>query len=115
MAKTTVTSVSDDIDGTPDAETVTFGFQGVAYSIDLGQKNLDKLTKALAPFIDNATRQRGSGPATVSRKGRTKARSERSYEISDLREWAGKNKIKVPQRGRIPAAVVEQYLASGGR
>ena len=60
MAKTTITSVSDDIDGTPDAETVTFGFQGVAYSIDLAQKNFDKLTKALAPFIDNATRQRGA-------------------------------------------------------
>ncbi len=106
MAKTTITSVSDDIDGTPDAETVTFGFQGVAYSIDLAQKNLDKLTKALAPFVANATRQRGATLSVVGGKSRTKA------EISDLRDWAGKNKVSVPQRGRIPAAVVEQYLAA---
>lgn len=115
MAKNTITSVSDDIDGTPDAETVNFGFQGVAYSIDLAQKNLDKLTKALAPFIANATRQRGTTMSVVGGKGRAKAKAERPYEISDLREWAGKNKVSVPQRGRIPASVVEQYLAAGGR
>jgi len=113
MAKTTVTSVSDDIDGTPDAETVTFGFQGVAYSIDLAQKNLDKLTKALAPFIAGATRQRGAAISVVA--GKSRAKADRPYEISDLREWAGKNKISVPQRGRIPAVVVEQYLAAVGR
>jgi hypothetical protein len=112
MAKTTITSVTDDIDGTPDAQTVTFGLQGIAYSIDLAQKNLDKLTKALTPFIDNATRQRGAALPVAERKGRANAKAERPYEISDLREWAGKNKIKLPQRGRIPAAVVAQYLAA---
>ena len=32
-----------------------------------------------------------------------------------LRDWAGKNKIQVPTRGRIPGSVVDQYLAAGGR
>jgi hypothetical protein len=111
MAKSTVTHVTDDIDGSADAETVTFGFQGVVYSIDLSQKNLDKLTKALSPFIDRATKQRGSAAAT--RKPAAKA--QRPYDIAQLREWAGKNKVKVPSRGRIPTAVVEQYRANGGR
>jgi hypothetical protein len=114
VAKNTITAVTDDIDGSPDAETVTFGFQGVAYSIDLGRKNLDKLTKALAPFIENATRQRGVARAAVG-TGRAAAKVGRGYEISDLREWAGKNKISVPHRGRIPATVIEQYLAARGR
>jgi hypothetical protein len=114
MAKTTITAVTDDIDGTPDAQTVTFGFQGVAYSIDLAHKNLDKLTKALIPFIENATRQRGAA-GLVASKGRAKPKAERPYEISDLRDWAAKNKINVPKRGRIPAAVVEQYLAASRR
>src|ERR1700710_2042954 len=105
MAKTTITSVSDDIDETPDAQTVTFGFQGVAYSIDLSQKNLDKLTKALAPFIERATKQRGRVSATARK---TIAKPERGYEISELREWAAKKKIDLPQRGRIPAAVIQQ-------
>src|ERR1700709_1483314 len=107
MAKTVTTHVNDDIDGSPDAQTVTFGFHGVAYSIDLGQKNLDKLTKALAPFIEHATRQRGASRNTGSTTP-AKTSAERGYELSELREWAGKNKVSLPPRGRIPAAVVAE-------
>lgn len=111
MAKSTITHITDDIDGTPNAEVVTFGFQGVAYSIDLAQKNLDRLSKALAPFIERATRQRGSAGAGSRRS----AKSDRGYEIAQLREWAAKKKIDLPQRGRIPGAIVEQYQAAGGK
>ena len=110
MAKTIITSVSDDIDGSADAQTVTFGYQGVAYSIDLGLKNQAKLEKALEPFIQYATRQRGT---TAKTSGRTS--SGRDYDIASLRAWAAKQKIEVPSRGRIPGAVVEQYKAAGGR
>jgi hypothetical protein len=112
MAKATVTHVTDDLDGTADAQNVTFGFQGVAYSIDLSQKNLDKLTKALAPFIEHSTKHRGSPTAARKAAG---GRAARPYDLVQLREWAGKNKIKVPSRGRIPRSVVEQYQAAGGR
>ena len=56
MAKSTITQITDDIDGSADAETVSFAFQGASYSIDLAAKNLDKLTKALAPFIEHASK-----------------------------------------------------------
>jgi hypothetical protein len=112
MAKSTITHITDDIDGTPNAEVVTFGFQGVAYSIDLAQKNLDRLTKALTPFIDRATRQRGS--ATPAPR-KSSAKNDRGYEIAQLREWAAKKKIELPQRGRIPGSVVKQYQAAGGK
>jgi hypothetical protein len=111
MAKSTYTHVTDDIDGSPDAQTVTFGFQGVAYSIDLGQKNLDKLTKALKPFIDRATKHR----RTVSAASQANTKTERPYDIAKLREWAGRNKIAIPSRGRIPSSVVKQYQAARGR
>ena len=39
---------------------------------------------------------------------------QRPYDLAQLREWAAKNKITVPSRGRIPAAIVEQYQAAGG-
>jgi hypothetical protein len=107
MAKQTITTITDDIDGGPEAETVTFGFQGVAYAIDLSPKNLDKLSKALKPFIDKATRQRGAATRSAPRRG------ERDYDLAQLREWAAKQKIALPQRGRIPTAVVQQYQASG--
>jgi hypothetical protein len=118
MATSTVTHITDDIDGSADARTVTFGFQGVGYSIDLSQKNLERLTKALSPFIERATRSRG-GASTNRTATRSRARvattSDREYDVAALRAWAGKNKLTVKGRGRIPRAVVEQYLASGGR
>jgi hypothetical protein len=113
MAKSTITTVTDDIDGSADATPVSFTFQGVSYSIDLAPRNLDKLTKSLAPFMEHATKSRGAG---TSSGRQTKApKSGRGYDLIQLREWAGKNKINVPSRGRIPGAVVEQYLAAGGR
>ncbi len=54
MAKTTVTTITDDLDGSTDAQTITFGLDGVAYSIDLGPKNEKKLRDALVPFIERA-------------------------------------------------------------
>src|ERR1700712_1254585 len=110
MAKTITTTVSDDIDGSTDAQPVTFGFQGIAYAIDLGPKNLAKLEKALEPFIEHATRQRGT--ATKAAKPTS---TGRDYDLVALREWAGKQKIEVPQRGRVPGSVVAQYKAAGGR
>jgi Lsr2 len=115
MAKTTVTHVTDDIDGSTDAETVTFGFQGVAYSIDLNQKNLDRLTKLLAPYIESATKQRGRPTRGRSTAVAAAPKTARPYDIAELRGWAAKNKVAVPARGRIPAAVIEQYLAARGQ
>jgi hypothetical protein len=109
MAKTTITSVSDDIDGTPDAETVTFEFQGVAYSIDLAQKNLDKLTKSLAPFIDNATRQRGSAGRSPGAKVRSRRRLSAPTRSPTYASGPARTKSTCPNA----AAVVEQYLAAG--
>ena len=109
MARKITTTVSDDIDGTPDAQPVTFGLQGIAYSIDLGAKNKEKLTKALAPFIASASRQRTATPRPAIRV------ADRGYDLVQLREWAGKNKLALPKRGRTPAVTVAQYRAAGGR
>ena len=112
MATTTITHITDDIDGSADAETVSFAFQGATYSIDLAAKNLDKLTKALAPFIEHATKSRTT---TASTRPKTGIKATRGYDLVQLREWAGKTKVQVPSRGRIPGSVVDQYLAAGGR
>ena len=109
MAKTEI--ITDDLDGSPDARPVTFALDGTTYSIDLAATNLDKLREALAPFIARAqTSQRAALASIKARNGR----SERDYDLVSLREWAGKNKIALPQRGRIPGAVIEQYKATGG-
>lgn len=109
MAKTIITTITDDLDGSADASTVSFALDGVAYSVDLGAKNEKKLRDALAPFIEKASRAGRAAPRPAAKRG------ERDYDIASLREWAAKKGIAVPSRGRIPGAVVEQYRAAGGR
>jgi Lsr2 len=103
MAQTTVVTITDDIDGTAGAETVTFSIDGQVYEIDLGSKNLGKFRKGLQPFIDSGRRVRRSGPA---RSARTRTSRNNS---SDIRAWATEQGLAVSERGRIPAAVVAQY------
>ena len=50
MAKNVSVVITDDLDGSENAQTVSFGFNGVTYEIDLAAKNRAKLEKALAPF-----------------------------------------------------------------
>jgi Lsr2 len=106
MAKKIQTTIVDDIDGASGAKPVTFGLNGVAYRIDLAPKNEEKLHNALQEFINHAAKQR---PTTAKATGK---RSERDYDIVKLREWAAKKKIDLPQRGRIPAAIVERFKAT---
>jgi hypothetical protein len=110
MAKTITTTVTDDLDGSGNAKAITFGLDGVAYSIDLSTRNEKKLRDALQEFINYASRDRSTGtskPSTV--------RGQRDFDIGALRTWAAKKRIDLPARGRIPGAVIEQYKAAGGR
>jgi hypothetical protein len=103
MARSVSVIMTDDLDGSDDAETVSFGFGGVVYEIDLGQKNRAKLEKALAPFIEAGRR--------VPRGGRRRAadRSGASVDRGAVRAWAKSVGIKVPERGRISADIMRQY------
>ena len=106
MAKTTVVTTTDDIDGSSkDVSTYKFGFLGRDYEIDLSAKNFKAFEAALAPYVSAGRIQR--------RQGASKAASSRArdWDIGELRVWAAANNIDVPTRGRIPQAVVEQFKA----
>jgi hypothetical protein len=107
MAKKTVVTLEDDLDGGRADETLRFGIDGREYEIDLNKKNASRLRKEIAPFIDHA-RRAGRGPR---RAVRTAASRRRSH---DIRLWAKKQGIELSERGRIPASVVEQYEAAKG-
>lgn len=109
MARTTVTHIIDDMDGSKDASEVTFALDGVEYSIDLSKKNRAALAKALKPFIDAGTRipqrsSRGGG------RGRKKASGSRQ-DLREVRDWAKAQGIDISDRGRVPTAVLDQYDA----
>ena len=106
MARTTVVTIVDDIDGSEGAETVTFSFGGQSYEVDLSSKNRDKFQKALQPFIDSGRR---TGRPGVARTARTRASRGNSGAI---RSWAAEQGLAVSERGRIPASVVAKYEAA---
>jgi|ERR1022692_1097952 hypothetical protein len=106
MAKTVNVVVTDDIDGSPDAETVTFGFGGHSYEIDLSKKNLARLEKSLRPFMDAGRRTAHRRTAKSSQSAA--ARTDRTA----VRAWAAEQGLKVSERGRISAEVMSKYEAA---
>ena len=104
MARKTVVTLEDDLDGSLAEETLRFGIDGREYEIDLSRKNAGRFRKQVAPFVDHARR---AGRA-ARRPARTAASRRRSH---DIREWARDQGIELSERGRIPASVVEQYEA----
>lgn len=113
MAKQVITLLTDDLDGGAADRTVEFGIDGVTYTIDLSEKNVGKLRKALDPYIDAGSRvgrssSEGRGRGGRRRNGTTPARSSRDQNRA-IREWAIKNGYNVSERGRIPASVIVAY------
>jgi hypothetical protein len=106
MAKTVSVVVTDDLDGSPGAETVAFGVDGLNYEIDLGKKNRAKLEKALQPFMD-------AGRRTAQRRAAKPARAAGSRnDRAAVRAWAAGQGLKVSERGRISAEVMSKYDAA---
>lgn len=115
MAKRTI--VFDDLDGeTPDAATVNFGLDGIAYEIDLAEDNAKRLRDQLAEFVAAARKvgrlQVGAGVIKASKPSRPAAAPAKPSGGSDneaIREWAKGKGIEVKDRGRIPTSVVKQF------
>ncbi|HXB47749.1 MAG TPA: Lsr2 family protein [Streptosporangiaceae bacterium] len=106
MARNVQVVVSDDLDGSDGAETVSFGFDGVSYEIDLGEKNRAKFEKAFEPYLQAGRRiSRSRRPASSRQTGPRNDRAE-------VRAWAKENGLNVSERGRISAEVMQQYEAA---
>lgn len=100
MARKIITSLVDDIDGSDAAETVTFALDEKAFEIDLSAK----LREVLAPWVDSARRVAGAAARTRTapvRGGRA--------DLNAVREWARGQGLKVSDRGRVSATVLEAY------
>jgi hypothetical protein len=108
VTKTTV-ALEDDLEGGPATETLRFSLGGAEYEIDLNAKNASAFRGQLALF---ATHARKVGARQRRQATRTASSRERGGAI---RAWAKDEGIKVSDRGRIPASVVEQYEAATKR
>lgn len=104
MARSVSVVTTDDLDGSSDAQTVSFGLGGVNYEIDLGPANRGRLTETFAPFVAAARKARGAG-----RRSSGRAASAASPDRAAVRAWAREAGLNVSERGRISAEVLRQY------
>lgn len=117
MARRTIESLVDDIDGSEAHETVEFSYRGKSYVLDLNQKNASEFDDALAPYIA-AAEKAGSVHSARSSRGRgapiPRPRSSGKSDIDPraVRSWAESQGITVSPRGRIKSDILEQYKAA---
>ncbi|MGO1385507.1 MAG: histone-like nucleoid-structuring protein Lsr2 [Arachnia sp.] len=105
MARKVQMILLDDIDGGDAKRTATFALDGKAYEIDLNDANLDKLSEALAPFIENARRSTTGG----TRRATTRRTDSVGSDASAVRTWAREHGYEVSDRGRVPKEIRDAY------
>ncbi|BBG05161.1 MULTISPECIES: histone-like nucleoid-structuring protein Lsr2 [Pseudonocardia] len=110
MAQIKEVRLVDDLTGDAADETIEFGLDGRSYEIDLTGDNAKKLRDVLADYV--AAARRAAGPAR--RRGAASSSAARRPSVDReqnqaIREWARKRGMKVSDRGRIPAEVLEAY------
>lgn len=111
MAQRVITQLISDLSGDEIAqgkgETVEFSYRGTSYKIDLTDKEAAGFDKAIAMYLEHASKVGGRRTRSASTGA-----SKSDYNAKDVRAWAKSQGIEVPERGRIPGDVVEQYRAA---
>jgi hypothetical protein len=106
VASRTFTQLVSDLSGRDipdgDGETVEFAYRGKTYAIDLTSKEAAAFDTAIANYVDNA-RPVGSGRSRKVAGG---------SDAKQIRAWAKKRGYDVPDRGRIPLSIREEYQAA---
>ena len=109
MARKTVVSLVDDIDGTKADETVSFGLDGVTYEVDLSEKNAAILRESIASFVGSGRRTGGRAKRGRPVGAGGQSRRAAGDHNQDVRKWARENGYTVSDRGRIAAEIVDAY------
>jgi len=111
------------------AQTVSFGYDGYEYSLDLCREHADDFHNTVQGLISwSSDRTRSAGAGRRGRRGGSSddggaasagggpapARSSADRErLKAIRDWARANgHPNLGDRGRIPAAIVEEYEAA---
>lgn len=115
MARRIIHQLVDDLDGTVleigDGETVLFSLDGIAYEIDLSDQNVQTLRDALAPYVA-AGRSISQARRATTGGGGSQRRRTGQVDYAPIRAWAKENGLRVSERGRVPASVIEAYEAA---
>jgi hypothetical protein len=97
-----------DLDGSPDAETIAFGLDGVTYEIDLAPANRSRLADTVALYI--AAGRKVSASRGSRRPGRPAGGGR--VDRAAVRAWAREAGLAISERGRISAEIMSRYEAT---
>ena len=89
-------------------ESVAFSYKGVDYTIDLTAKEAAGFDKAIAMYVEHATKAGRARPAR-SGSGSSQHHAER---IGNMKRWAAEQGLDYPKRGRLPKSLVDAYDAA---
>ena len=109
MAQKVTVQLVDDLDGSVAEETVEFGLDGVSYQIDLSSVNAEKIRDLLGDYVAHARRGSGVRRRSAAAAVRSRSAAVDREQNQAIREWARKRGLKVSERGRISAEVLEAY------
>lgn len=111
MAQHMMVTFEDDLDGSEAQGTVSFGFDGVQYEIDLSQKNADRLAKIFEPFVANARKVSTRAASKPARRASSSSNGS-GPNPKDVRAWAKEQGIEVKDKGRVPAELIVRFQAA---
>lgn len=110
MAQKVSVVLTDDLNPDEEAtQTVSFSLDGTNYEIDLSDDHAVQMREALALYVGAARRVGGSrtkSPLKAVPSARTGPDPKR------VREWAAKEGIDVPERGRLPKDILVKFQAA---
>jgi hypothetical protein len=109
MAQRTI--LTDDLDGTEGAQTITYTVDGQEYEIDLSEDNVQRFHEALEPYVSKSreVQRQQAAPARRSRgDGRRSSGSGRD-DIPQIRAWAESQGMDVSARGRVKKEIIDAY------
>jgi DNA-binding CsgD family transcriptional regulator len=96
-------TLTDDLDGSKNAQTVTFGLDGVSYEINLSPQNRVRMEQIVAPFIDVARQ--------VPYVSHRRRRRTRSRVPAAVRAWPKEPGLTVSERDWTSLTPREQQVA----
>lgn len=105
MAKSVI--ILSDISGATGAKTRDFSIGADAYEIDLTNEEFAALQDAVATYVAAGRKvRRGSAPV-VADKSKSVRRSK--SEVAAIKAWGTDHGFQIPERGRLPYALIEAY------
>ncbi|WP_238985797.1 histone-like nucleoid-structuring protein Lsr2 [Kineococcus radiotolerans] len=107
-ATRTTTQLSDNIDGSPATERLTFTLDGDAHEIDLNADHARQLRASLDVFIQHARR---TGAQTIGHRDNCK-RTTLAPDHRIIRSWARTHGHRVTATGRISPTLLRAYQAA---